>query len=165
VTIKGQHVAVKGPKGELGVELHPEIRVRREEELGLVFERPSDKRHHRALHGMSRALVNNLVVGVTQGFEKRLVIQGVGYSAEMRGKVLNMKLGFTHAVAYHIPEEISVQCPKPTEIVISGIDKQLVGEVAAVIRGIKPPEPYKGKGIRYFGEYVERKAGKAGKTA
>ena len=118
---------------------------------------------HRALHGMTRALVNNAVVGVAAGFSKRLEIVGVGYQAELHGRRLNLKLGYTHMVVFVAPEGIELSVPKATIIDISGHDKQLVGEVAAVIRGFRPPEPYKGKGIRYSGEYIERKAGKAGK--
>jgi large subunit ribosomal protein L6 len=157
-------LSVKGPKGQLTMIVHPDMTVVIEE-TQVVVSRPDDHRDNRALHGMTRALINNMVVGVTVGYKKELEIQGVGYVAELKGKVLSFKLGFTHAIALHLPEGIGVVCAKPTQIEVSGIDKQLVGEVAAVIRGFKPPEPYKGKGIRYKGEYVERKAGKAGKTA
>ena len=164
VTVDGQHIAVKGPKGELSMDAHPEMQVV-QEEGSLLVNRPSDVKTHRSLHGMTRALLNNMVVGVTQGFQRQLEVVGVGYTAELRGRVLTLKLGFTHPIVFHLPEGINVEVPKPTAITVSGIDRQLVGEVAAVIRGLKPPEPYKGKGIRYKGEYIERKAGKAGKTS
>ncbi len=157
-------LSVKGPKGELKMAVHPAMTVAIEESQ-VVVDRPDDQRESRALHGMTRALINNLVVGVTQGYKKELEIQGVGFQAELRGRVLSFKLGYTHAIVLHLPDGIDAACPKPTQVEITGIDKQLVGEIAAVIRGFKPPEPYKGKGIRYKGEYVERKAGKAGKTA
>ncbi len=163
VTIEGQQIAVKGPKGSLSMMAHADMTVVQEEDT-LVVTRPSDSKEHRSLHGMTRSLINNMVVGVTEGFQKKLEIQGVGFAAEMKGSILNLKLGFTHAIVFHVPEGISIVCPKPTIVEISGSDKALVGEVAAVIRGFKPPEPYKGKGIRYSGEYVERKAGKAGKS-
>jgi large subunit ribosomal protein L6 len=164
VKLDADNLTVKGPKGALNMTVHENMTVQIED-AQVVVTRPDDQRDNRALHGMTRALINNMVVGVTTGYKKQLEIQGVGFQAELKGRILNFKLGFTHAVVLHLPEGIDVVCAKPTEIEVSGIDKQLVGEVAAVIRGFKPPEPYKGKGIRYKGEYVERKSGKAGKTA
>jgi large subunit ribosomal protein L6 len=162
VNIDGCTLAVKGPKGALSLNLHPEMQVVRSDDT-LVVERPSDSKSHRALHGLTRALVANAVTGVSVGFTKRLEIVGVGYQAELHGRRINLKLGFTHLITFVAPEGIELAVPKPTIIDISGHDRQLVGEVAALIRGFKPPEPYKGKGIRYAGEYIERKAGKAGK--
>jgi large subunit ribosomal protein L6 len=164
ITINGQLVSVKGPKGTLSIVSHAAMEVT-QEDSSVIVKRPSDSRENRSLHGMTRALINNMVIGVTKGYERKLEIQGVGYTAKVKGKILVLKLGFTHDVAFHLPEGITVVTPKPTQVEVTGIDKALVGEVAAVIRGFKPPEPYKGKGIRYVGEYVERKAGKAGKTA
>ncbi len=160
----GSQVAVKGPRGELSLTVHPDMSVAAEDG-NIVVSRPSDHRNHRALHGLTRALISNAVTGVTQGFKKELEIRGVGFVAEIKGQILNLKLGFTHGIAFHLPEGITVTCPKPTIVIIEGNDKQLVGEVAATIRGLRPPEPYKGKGVRYKGEYVEKKAGKTGKTA
>lgn len=164
VKVQEQLVAVKGPRGALSMTMHADMAVNQEDGT-LTVVRPSDSKEHRSLHGLTRSLINNMVVGVTEGFQKNLEIQGVGFAAEVKGNVLNLKLGFTHGVSFHCPEGIKIVCPKPTQIEISGQDKALVGEIAAVIRGFKPPEPYKGKGIRYKGEYVERKAGKAGKTS
>ena len=152
-------VTVKGPKGELEQDISPEIAV--EEEDGNVnVRRPTDRGEHRALHGLTRSLIANMVEGVTDGFEKRLEIQGVGYRAQLRGKGLELALGFSHPVHVEAPEGIEFEVPQPTEIVVRGIDKQLVGQVAADIRKRRPPEPYKGKGIRYRGEHVARKVGK-----
>src|SRR5215203_3722321 len=152
-------VAVKGPKGELDQRLAPEMRV--EQEDGTVtVQRPTDRGEHRALHGLTRSLIANMVEGVTDGFEKRLQIQGVGYRARLQGKVLELAVGYSHPVSIPAPEGIEFEVPQPTEVVVRGIDKQLVGEVAARIRKQRPPEPYKGKGIRYAGEYVRRKVGK-----
>lgn len=162
VKIDGQNLAVKGPKGSSTLVVHPEMSLKQDDGV-LVVERPTDSKSHRALHGMTRALVNNVIVGVSAGFNKRLEIVGVGYQAELHGRRLNLKLGYTHMITFMAPEGIELTVPKPTIIDITGRDKQLVGEVAAVIRGFRPPEPYKGKGIRYSGEYIERKAGKAGK--
>ena len=153
------HVTVKGPKGELEQDISPEIAV--EQEAGNVnVRRPTDRGEHRALHGLTRSLIANMVEGVTDGFEKRLEIQGVGYRAQLRGKGLELALGFSHPVHVEAPEGIEFEVPQPTEIVVRGIDKQLVGQVAADIRKRRPPEPYKGKGIRYRGEHVARKVGK-----
>jgi large subunit ribosomal protein L6 len=132
----------------------------------IVVHRPTDQRHHRALHGLTRALVNNMVVGVTEGFRKELEIQGVGYRAEMSGKNLIMHLGYSHPIELEPPEGISFSLEARTKIItVEGPDKELVGQLAADIRGLRPPEPYKGKGVRYRGEYIRRKAGKAGKIA
>lgn len=161
VKIKGNTVAVKGPKGDLRRDTHPDIKV--VTEGGAVrVERPTDLPYHRALHGTTRALIANMIKGVTSGFLKELEIQGIGYKAELQGKKLKLSLSMSHPVEYDIREGVTIEVPQPTKITVSGIDKELVGQVAAEIRGIDPPEPYKGKGIRYVGEYVRRKAGKAG---
>jgi large subunit ribosomal protein L6 len=152
-------VSVKGPKGELSQSVSPSMRI--EQSNGtLTVERPSDRGEHRALHGLTRTLVANMVEGVTNGFEKRLEIQGVGYRARLQGKALEMTLGYSHPVSITPPEGIEFEVPQPTEVVVRGIDKQLVGETAARVRKARPPEPYKGKGVRYSGEYVRRKVGK-----
>ena len=158
-SVEGQTVKVKGPKGELSVKLVPEVTAAVGDH-GITV--TPDKNQERAaqMWGLSRSLVNNLVVGVTTGFTQKLEIQGVGYRAAVQGKNLNLQLGFSHDVAYPIPEGISIVTEKPTMISVSGIDKQLVGQVAAEIRSWRPPEPYKGKGVRYEGEYVRRKEGK-----
>jgi large subunit ribosomal protein L6 len=162
VTQSATGVAVKGPKGLLQMEIHPDMSVAVTDGV-ITVSRPSDEPRHRALHGMTRALLANLVTGVTTGFTKKLEIQGVGYTAELRPVGLLLKLGFTHQILFVPPAGVSIVVPKPTQIEISGPDRALVGEVAALVRGFKAPEPYKGKGIRYVGEYVERKAGKTGK--
>ena len=152
-------IAVKGPKGELSQALSPEMKV--EQGDGVVtIDRPTDRGEHRALHGLTRSLIANMVEGVTDGFEKRLEIQGVGYRAALKGKNLELALGFSHPVSIEAPEGIDFEVPQPTEVVVKGIDKQLVGQVAADIRKRRPPEPYKGKGIRYKGEQILRKVGK-----
>jgi large subunit ribosomal protein L6 len=152
-------VAVKGPKGELSQRLAPEMKV--EQEDGTVtVSRPTDRGEHRALHGLTRSLIANMVEGVTEGFEKRLEIQGVGYRAALKGKGLELALGYSHPVSVEAPEGIEFEVPQPTEVIVRGIDKQLVGQVAADIRKRRPPEPYKGKGIRYRDEHVMRKVGK-----
>ena len=152
-------VSVKGPKGELTQSVSPSMRI--EQSNGtLTVERPSDRGEHRALHGLTRTLVANMVEGVTNGFEKRLEIQGVGYRARLQGKALEMTLGYSHPVSISPPDGIEFEVPQPTEVVVRGIDKQLVGEIAARVRKQRPPEPYKGKGVRYAGEYVRRKVGK-----
>src|SRR6186997_614820 len=152
-------VAVKGPKGELDQRLSPEMKVE-QAEGAITVQRPTDRGEHRALHGLTRSLIANMVEGVTDGFERRLEIQGVGYRAQLKGKNLEMALGFSHPVSIEAPAGIDFEVPQPTEIVVRGIDKQLVGETAARIRKSRPPEPYKGKGVRYAGEYVARKVGK-----
>src|ERR1700710_862904 len=153
------NIAVKGPKGELTQTFSQDMTVSREENTILVT-RPTDRGPHRALHGLTRSLIANMVEGVTDGFEKRLEIQGVGYRAALKGKNLEMALGYSHPVPIEAPEGIEFEVPQPTEIIVRGIDKQLVGQVAADIRKRRPPEPYKGKGIRYRGEHVARKVGK-----
>ena len=158
-TVDGKLVKVKGPKGELSVKLVPQVDAKVEAD-GITVTPNMDMDRARQMWGLSRTLVNNLVVGVTQGFQQRLEINGVGYRAAVQGKVLNLQLGFSHDVPYAIPRGITIVAEKPTSISISGIDKQLVGQVAAEIRGWRPPEPYKGKGVRYEGEYVRRKEGK-----
>jgi large subunit ribosomal protein L6 len=152
-------VSVKGPKGELSQSLSPRMKVEQADGT-LTVERPSDRGPDRALHGLTRSLIANMVEGVTDGYEKRLEIQGVGYRAQLKGKALELAIGYSHPVSVPAPEGIEFEVPQPTEIVVRGIDKQLVGEVAANIRKKRPPEPYKGKGIRYAGEHVRRKVGK-----
>jgi large subunit ribosomal protein L6 len=159
VTIAPGNIVVKGPKGELVQTFSQDMTVSQEENTILVT-RPTDRGPHRALHGLTRSLIANMVEGVTDGFEKRLEIQGVGYRAALKGKNLEMALGFSHPVPIEAPEGIEFEVPQPTEIIVRGIDKQLVGQVAADIRKRRPPEPYKGKGIRYRGEQVLRKVGK-----
>jgi large subunit ribosomal protein L6 len=151
----------KGSKGELTRKIHPEMDVKIEDGA-ISVKRPSDSKQHRALHGLTRSLIANMVQGVSQGFEKKLQIQGVGYRAEMKGANLNLTVGYSHPILINFPDDIKASCPSPNDIVIQGIDKELVGQVAAKIRSYKKPEPYKGKGIRYAGEYVRRKAGKTG---
>jgi large subunit ribosomal protein L6 len=163
ITISGRNVTVKGPKGVLARSIPGDITVRQEDST-LVVERPDDERHNRALHGLTRSLVNNMVVGVTDGFNKDLEIVGVGYRATAKGpNQLELALGFSHPVLVDAPEGISFEVPQPTRISVKGIDKELVGQVAANIRKVRKPEPYKGKGVRYAGERVIRKAGKAAK--
>jgi len=159
VKLDGAHLTVKGPKGELALDVIPEMTVSVEDEQ-IVVERPSDASKHKALHGLTRSLIANMVEGCAQGFRKTLEIQGVGYRADMKGSTLNLQLGFSHPIDFQPPEGVSIQTPDQTTIVIEGADKQAVGQAAAVIRGYRPPEPYKGKGIRYQGEHVRRKAGK-----
>jgi len=155
-------VTVKGPKGNLSEQINPDIKVNINDNV-ITVERPSDNKNHRALHGLSRALIANMLEGVTKGYEKKLQIIGVGYRAQKKGKVLNLQLGFSHPVDMEDPEGITTETPSQTEIVVKGINKQAVGNYAAKIRDLRPPEPYKGKGIRYADEYVRRKEGKAGK--
>ena len=152
-------VSVKGPKGELSQELPREMKVEQADGT-ITVERPTDRGDHRALHGLTRSLIANMVEGVTDGFEKRLEIQGVGYRAQLKGKNLELALGYSHPIQLDAPEGIDFEVPQPTEVVVKGIDKQLVGETAARIRKRRPPEPYKGKGVRYAGEQVTRKVGK-----
>jgi len=152
-------VAIKGPKGELTQTLSTDMKVEQSDGV-LTVARPTDRGEHRALHGLTRSLIANMVEGVTDGFEKRLEIQGVGYRAQLKGRNLELALGFSHPVAIDAPEGIEFEVPQPTEIIVRGIDKQLVGQVAADIRKRRPPEPYKGKGIRYRDEHVARKVGK-----
>ena len=159
VDIKGQHVTVTGPKGTLSHTVVEPIRIAQEDDR-LVVTRPTDRGPHRALHGLSRSLVANLVTGVSEGFERRLEIQGVGYRAQMKGQALELAVGYSHPVTIDPPDGIQFEVPAPTQVVVRGIDKQLVGEIAAQVRGVRPPEPYKGKGVRYAGEAVRRKVGK-----
>jgi len=159
IEIKPGLVSVKGPKGELSQAVSPQMKVT-QSNGDLTVERPSDRGEHRALHGLTRSLIANMVEGVTQGYEKRLEIQGVGYRARLQGKALELSVGYSHPVSVAAPEGIDFEVPVPTQIVVRGIDKQLVGEIAARIRRSRPPEPYKGKGIRYVGEHVRRKVGK-----
>ncbi len=164
VTIKGEKVEVKGPKGELQSTFRPEITIQEKDGV-LMVSRSSEEPRVRALHGLTRSLLNNMVIGTSQGFEKTLEIHGVGYRAELNGKDLTLNLGFSHPVEFAAPEGIDFEVDtRAGRVVVRGIDKQLVGQVAADIRKIRPPEPYKGKGIRYKGEYVRHKAGKAGKA-
>ena len=164
VTIEGQDITVKGPKGQLSHTVAEPITVRKDEDGTLAVERPNDERQSKALHGLSRTLINNLVVGVTEGYEKKLEIVGVGYRVIPKGPTqLEFALGFSHPVVVDAPDGITFEVEKPTSFSVKGIDKQKVGEVAANIRKIRKPEPYKGKGVRYAGERVLRKAGKAGK--
>ena len=163
VQIQGRQVAVKGPKGELDIEVPVDITVRQDGDEILV-ERSDDARRNRALHGLTRSLVNNMVLGVSEGFSKELQIVGVGYRAAAKGSnALELQLGFSHPVNVEAPAGITFDVPEPTRIIVSGIDKQVVGQVAADIRSYRKPEPYKGKGVRYLGEHVARKAGKAAK--
>jgi large subunit ribosomal protein L6 len=152
-------VRVKGPKGQLEERISRDMTVAQEEGQ-IVITRPTDRRDHRALHGLTRSLVANMVQGVTDGFEKRLQIQGVGYRAALRGKAIELSVGYSHTVTIEAPDGIEFEVPQPTQIIVRGASKQAVGEVAARIRKVRPPEPYKGKGIRYDGEYVARKVGK-----
>jgi large subunit ribosomal protein L6 len=160
-TVEGQTVKVKGPKGELERRVHPEMGIALDNG-NLVVQRPSDEPGHRALHGLTRTLVANMVDGVTKGYSKQLEIVGVGYKAETRPYGLQLALGFSHPVEYRAPKGIKLTAPQPAQIVIEGADKELVGQVAAELRSLRPPEPYKGKGIKYVGEQIRRKAGKAG---
>jgi large subunit ribosomal protein L6 len=159
VTIDGSHVVVKGPKGQLDMDAHADMTVKVEDNTVLV-DRPSDQPNHRALHGLTRSLIANMVQGVTEGYQRTLEIQGVGYRAEAAGKGITLHLGYSHTIDFEAPEGISIDLPNQTTVVVQGIDKQAVGQAAAVIRSFRPPEPYKGKGVRYQGEYVRRKAGK-----
>jgi large subunit ribosomal protein L6 len=164
VKIDGSYVHVKGPKGELEWTFSPEMTIKQDDGI-ITVERPSDEPRHRALHGTTRSLINNMVVGVSKGFERILEIEGVGYRAEMSGDNMIVNVGFSHPVVVEPPEGISFDVDmKVRQIKVAGYDKQVVGQVAAEIRALRPPEPYKGKGIRYQGEYVRRKPGKAGKT-
>jgi large subunit ribosomal protein L6 len=159
VRLDGNSVAVKGPKGQLALEVHPKMQVTLKDGV-MTVTRPDDTGPNRALHGLTRTLLSNMVTGVTTGFEKRLEIQGVGYRASMRGADLEILVGYSHPVVVTPPDNIEFDVPSPTQIVVKGIDKQRVGQMAAEIRAIRKPEPYKGKGIRYEGEVVRRKVGK-----
>ena len=161
VTIEGQRVKVKGPKGELERELHREMGLAMENGE-IVVSRPSDEAEHKSLHGLTRTLIANMVEGVTKGFQKQLEIVGVGYKAEVRPYGLQMALGYSHPIEVRAPKGIKLTAPAPTSVTIEGADKEVVGQIAAEIRSLRPPEPYKGKGIKYAGEQIRRKAGKAG---
>jgi large subunit ribosomal protein L6 len=163
VTIEGQQISVKGPKGTLTHTIAEPITVEREDDGTLAVRRPDDERRSRALHGLTRSLVNNLVVGVTDGYEKKLEIHGVGYRVLLKGSDLEFSLGFSHPVKISPPEGITFTVEGPTRFSVQGIDKQRVGEVAANIRKLRKPDPYKGKGVRYSGEKIRRKVGKTGK--
>src|ERR1700690_162172 len=158
IAIEPERVTVNGPKGELTEHINRDMTVEHVDEQ-LVVTRPTDRGEHRALHGLTRTLVANMVEGVTNGYEKRLEIQGVGYRAQLKGKNLELAVGYSHPVPIPAPSGIEFEVPQPTRVVVKGISKQLVGEPAAIIRKQRPPEPYKGKGIRYEGEYVQRKVG------
>jgi large subunit ribosomal protein L6 len=163
VAMGGREITVKGPRGSLSRSLPRDITVRQDGAM-LLVERPTDERMHRALHGLTRSLVNNMVLGVTEGFRKDLEIVGVGYRATAQGpSKLELALGFSHIISVDAPDGITFEVPAPTRISVQGIDKEVVGQVAADIRRIRKPEPYKGKGVRYAGEVVRRKAGKAAK--
>jgi large subunit ribosomal protein L6 len=161
VTLDGSNITVKGPRGELHRSLPAAMKLSMQDDAVLV-ERPSDENEHKALHGLTRTLVANMVEGVTKGFSKQLEIVGVGYKAEVRPYGLQLALGFSHAIEYKAPAGIKLTAPQPTTVVVAGANKEMVGQVAAEIRGFRPPEPYKGKGIKYAGEQIRRKAGKAG---
>jgi large subunit ribosomal protein L6 len=163
VKIDGVRVTVKGPKGELSREINPEMKLEQSDGQ-IVVSRPSDQARHRAQHGLTRALVNNMVQGVSEGFAKTLEMQGVGYRAQMQGKDLVLAIGFSHPVNVAPPPGIEFEVEGTSRIIVKGINREQVGQIAADVRKIRPPEPYKGKGIRYLGEYVRRKAGKAGKA-
>jgi large subunit ribosomal protein L6 len=162
VTIEGRRVTVKGPKGQLSRELHPDMQFSREDDA-IVVSRPTEQKTHKQLHGLTRTLVNNMVVGVTDGYRKGLEITGVGYRATLNGRKLTLNLGYSHPIEIAPPSGISFEVENPTRLAIVGIDKELVGQVAAQVRSTRKPEPYKGKGVKYAGEYIRRKAGKAGK--
>jgi len=162
VTIEGRTVTVKGPKGLLSRELHPDMTISREDDT-LVVTRPTEQKTHKQLHGLTRTLVNNMVIGVTDGYRKGLEITGVGYRAVKVGEKLQLSLGYSHQIEIEPPTGITFELENPTRLAVVGIDKELVGEIAAKIRSTRKPEPYKGKGVRYAGEQIRRKAGKAGK--
>ena len=163
VTIKGNDVTVKGPKGTLSRTIAQQLSVTRQEDGSILVTRPDDERESRSLHGLSRTLINNMVVGVTEGYSKQLEIVGTGYRVVQKGTGIELSLGFSHTVSVEAPEGIELKVDGNLKIIVSGISKEQVGEVAANIRKIRPPEPYKGKGVRYAGENVRRKVGKAGK--
>jgi large subunit ribosomal protein L6 len=163
VTIDGQHIKVKGPKGTLEHTVSEPITVERDDDGTLLVKRPDDERNSKALHGLTRTLVNNLVVGVTAGYEKKMEIHGVGYRVQAKGADLEFALGYSHPVKIEAPEGITFKVETPTRFSVSGIDKQKVGQISAVIRRLRRPDPYKGKGLRYEGEKIRRKVGKTGK--
>jgi large subunit ribosomal protein L6 len=160
VSLAPGRVTVNGPKGELQQPVSARMEVAQEEDGTLTVKRPTDRGDDRAIHGLTRSLVANMVVGVTDGYEKRLEIQGVGYRAKLAGKALELSVGYSHTVTIAAPDGIEFEVPQPTQVIVRGIDKQLVGEIASQVRRVRPPEPYKGKGIRYEGEQVKRKVGK-----
>ena len=162
VTIEGRQLTVKGPKGTLSRQLHPDMSVR-QEDGSILVSRPTEQKTHKQLHGLTRTLVNNMVVGVTDGYRKGLEITGVGYRATLNGRKLTLNLGYSHPIEIDPPEGISFEVENPTRLAVVGIDKELVGQIAATVRSTRKPEPYKGKGVRYAGEVIRRKAGKAGK--
>jgi large subunit ribosomal protein L6 len=163
VKIDGNRVLVKGPRGELTREFDPDMQIELQDG-SIVVSRPTDQRQHRALHGLTRALLSNMVTGVTEGFRRQLEIQGVGYRAEMAGDNLVLHLGYSHPIEVEPPADVVFSLEARTKVItVEGIDKEVVGQLAANIRGMRPPEPYKGKGVRYLGEHIRRKAGKAGK--
>ena len=162
VTIEGRQVTVKGPKGTLSRALHPDMTLSREDGT-LVVTRPTEQKTHKQLHGLTRTLVNNMVVGVTDGYRKGIEITGVGYRAALSGRKLTLNLGYSHPIEIEPPEGITFEVETPTRLAVVGIDKELVGQIAAKVRSTRKPEPYKGKGVRYSGEVIRRKAGKAGK--
>jgi large subunit ribosomal protein L6 len=162
VTIDGRTLTVKGPRGTLTRAIHPDMSVRREEAT-IVVSRPTEQKTHKQLHGLTRSLINNMVVGVSDGYRKGLEITGVGYRAALNGRKLQLNLGYSHPVEIDPPEGITFEVESPTRLAVLGIDKELVGQIAAKVRSTRKPEPYKGKGVRYAGEQVRRKAGKAGK--
>jgi large subunit ribosomal protein L6 len=162
VTIDGRTLTVKGPKGTLTRSLHPDMSVTREETT-LVVTRPTEQKTHKQLHGLTRTLVNNMVIGVSDGYRKGLEITGVGYRAALNGRKLQLNLGYSHPIEIDPPEGITFEVESPTRLAVVGIDKELVGQIAATVRSTRKPEPYKGKGVRYAGEQIRRKAGKAGK--
>ncbi|MCL1600474.1 MAG: 50S ribosomal protein L6 [Actinomycetia bacterium] len=164
VKVSGDTVEVKGPKGSLTQAISPTISVNVDDGVVTVG-RVNDERENRALHGLTRALLYNMVVGVTEGYSKELTAVGVGYRAALKGNTLELQVGFSHPVLIEAPDGVTFEVPEPTKIIVSGIDKQKVGQIAADVRAVRPPEPYKGKGIRYTDEYVRRKAGKAGVSA
>lgn len=164
VAVKDHHISVKGPKGTLERDFHKDMTVKYSDNVILV-ERPSESKNHKSLHGLTRSLINNMVVGVTEGFKKELEVNGVGYRVQKQGKNLVMNLGYSHQVIMPEIEGISIEVPNPNSIIISGPDKQKVGQFAAEVREKRPPEPYKGKGIKYVDEHIQRKEGKAGKGA
>ena len=162
VNVNGTTVTVKGPNGTLSMDAHPNMTVSIEGSA-IIVSRPNDAKENRSLHGLTRTLIHNMIVGVTEGFKKNLEVNGVGYRVQMQGNNLVMNLGFSHQVTMEAPEGIKVECPSANAIVISGADKQMVGQFAAQVREKRPPEPYKGKGIKYAEEHIRRKEGKAGK--
>ncbi|MGH7695240.1 MAG: 50S ribosomal protein L6 [Gemmatimonadaceae bacterium] len=161
VKVDGQSISVKGPKGELARTIHRDMKLKHEENV-VTVERPSDEDHHKALHGLTRTLIANMMEGVTKGYQKTLEITGVGYKAEVRPYGLQLSLGYSHVIEVRAPAGIKLSAPQPTQIVVDGADKEVVGRLAAEIRSKRKPEPYKGKGIKYAGEIIRRKAGKAG---